>query len=93
MNLTVGTDTKGSKYIQWEAGPAGVKRAWVQDRRGNKDWAGTGRYLNVVRCDPDSGNPAGNATDFPIYCALPDEQILRAFVYMVNAITGCAEKQ
>ena len=26
-------------------------RAWVQHRTGEDDWAGTQRYLNVVRCD------------------------------------------
>lgn len=93
MNLMIATDTKGSKYIQRSVGPGGMKRAWVQSWHGDKDRAGTGRYLNVVRCDPDSGIPAGNATDFPIYCNLPDEQILRAFVCMVNAITGCVDNR
>ncbi len=88
---TIETDTCGSKYIQWENGPGGIKRAWIQHRNGENDWAGTGRYLNVVRCNPATGNPAGNATDFPVYCELPDEQILQAFVCAVNAITGRVE--
>lgn len=88
--MKIETDTNGSKYIQWASGPSGnaMKRAWVQHREGETDWAGTGRYLNVVRCDNKSGNPAGNPTDFPIYGDLPDEQVLQAFVSMVNAITG-----
>ena len=86
-------DTYGSSYIQWTKGrnqrqePC-QQRAWVQHRSGEDDWAGTGRYLNVVRCN-QKGNPAGNATDFPIYSTLPDEQVLLAFVHSVNAITGC----
>jgi len=63
------------------------------DPKGEKDWAGTGRYLNVVRCNEDSGNPSGNDTDFPVYCNLPDEQILWAFISMVNAITGCKKTE
>ena len=45
---------------------SGFKRAWVQHREGeDKDWAGTGRYLNVVRVDEYDKGPSGNATDFP----------------------------
>jgi hypothetical protein len=72
----------------------GWKRAWIQDRSGSdKDWAGTGRYLNVVRVDGPGIGPGGNATDFPIFCDLPDEQILEAFVQSVCAITGCQPRQ
>ena len=91
--MKIKRDGNGSKYIKWASGPlgSGLKRAWVQTREGEKDWAGTGRYLNVVRCNEDTGNPGGNATDFPVYCDLPDEQILWAFISMVNAITGRKE--
>lgn len=83
-------DGNQQPYIQWQHGQApGYKRAWIQRRTGEKDWAKTGRYLNVVRTEgPDSG-PSGNATDFPIFCDLPDEQVLQAFVVATCAITGC----
>ncbi len=84
-------DGNGSKYVEWEQAPGGIKRAWIQRKAdASKDWAGArdGRYLNVVRCS-DWGRPSGNATDFPIYNDLPDEQILIAFVTSVSAITGC----
>jgi len=57
----------------------------------DKDWAGAkdGRYLNVVRVERPGAGPAGNATDFPIFSDLSDEQILVAFVTSVSAITGC----
>ena len=68
----------------------GYKRAWVQHRPGDTDWAGTGRYVDVVRCDP-LGRPAGNPTDFPIYNKdLTDEQVLLAFVSALNTLTGCS---
>lgn len=82
-------DGNGSAYIQWEKADGVSQRAWVQHRTDpERDWARTGRYLNVVRCNPD-GNPGGNATDLPIFGnALSDEQILEAFVGAVCAITG-----
>jgi len=82
-------DTEGQPYIQWQQYGGGYKRAWIQQRSGAKDWAGTGRYLNVVLTHGADGGPAGNATDFPIFCQLQDEQILEAFVAAVCAITGC----
>ena len=33
--------------------------------------------------------PAGQATDFPIFSGLSDEQILTSFVYAVSSVTGC----
>lgn len=83
-----GTDGNGSPYIAWEQ-PGGFKRAWVQQRTGDRDWAGTGRYLNVVRTDTLEGGPSGQATDFPIYNNLPARQVLEAFVAAVCAVTGC----
>lgn len=86
------TDGNGSNCVEWEQAFGHKKRAWVQRKTDpSKDWAKTPdqRYLNVVRVDIDSGNPAGNPTDFPIYSGLPDRQILEAFVVMVCAITAC----
>ena len=93
--IAIQRDGHGQPYIQWRQGNShAYKRAWIQDRKGtNKDWAGSGRYLNVVRAEgPDSG-PGGNATDFPIFNDLTDEQILEAFVAAVCAITGCELEQ
>ena len=83
-----GVDGNGSHYITWEHGDGGFKRAWVQHRTGDRDWARTGRYLNVVRTDTLESGPSGNATDFPIYNDLPDRQMLEAFVAAVCGITG-----
>ena len=85
--LEIKRDGNGSPYIEWEQAAGSFKRAWIQTRSGEKDWAGTGRYLQVVRCQSE-GRPGGNPTDFPIRNSLSDEQILRSFVYVVSAITG-----
>lgn len=88
-------DSKGQKYIEWEQAPSGFKRAWIQRKTDpEKDWASTPerRYLNVVRIEKVGGGPAGNATDFPVFSNLSDEQILEAFVHAVSAITGCPLK-
>lgn len=85
--MEIRKDGQGQQYVEWNQGNECYKRAWVQSRTGSKDWAGTGRYLNVVRCS-EPGRPAGNATDFPIYNDLPDQQVLLAFVLATNAITG-----
>jgi len=78
---------KEQPYIEWQQTEGVFKRAWIQRREGDKDWAGTGRYLNVVRCQ-EKGRVGGNATDFPIWNDLSDEEILRAFVHSVSATTG-----
>lgn len=90
--MQIKRDKKDQPYIEWEQAPGGFKRAWIQRKTDpSKDWANAkdGRYLNVVRVKSLGGGPAGNATDFPIYSDLPDEQILEAFVTAVSAITGC----
>ena len=90
MILHRGFDGNGSPYIAWKQS-AGFKRAWIQKRAGEQDWAGTGIYLNVVRTKSLEGGPQGNATDFPIYNdKISPEQILEAFVAAVCAITGCS---
>ena len=87
--MKFGTDGKGQMIVEWEIAPGGWKRAWIQHRHGtDKDWAETGRYLNVVRVEGPGRGPGGNATDFPIYNDLPDRQILEAFVHAVSGITG-----
>lgn len=90
--MNIRRDSKGQAFIEWEQAPGGFKRAWIQRKTDpEKDWAGAldGRYLNVVRIERLGSGPAGNATDFPIFSPLSDEQILLAFVASVSAITGC----
>jgi hypothetical protein len=83
-----GTDGKGQLYVEWDVGAGGLKRAWIQRREGDKDWANVERYLNVVRIDRLDSGPAGNATDFPIYSSLSDKQVLRNFVIAVASVTA-----
>jgi len=88
--MIIQRDTKGQPFIEWEQAAGGYKRAWIQIKdEPDKDWAGSGRYLNVVRVEALRAGPAGNPTDFPIFSELSDEQILEAFVASVCAITGC----
>ena len=61
-----GVDKNGSYFIAWEQ-PGGFKRAWVQHRSGEKDWARTGRYVNVVRIDTLEGGPSGSACERALY--------------------------
>ena len=89
--MDIKRDTNNQPFVEW-AQAGGYKRAWIQRRTDpDKDWASArdGRYLNVVRIEALGKGPAGNATDFPIFSSLPDEQILTAFVSAVSAITGC----
>ena len=85
--MEIQRDGHRQPYVEWDQGQGAYKRAWIQERFGRRDWAGTRRYLNVVRCQTP-GHPGGNPTDFPIYNDLPDEQVLLAFVHATNAITG-----
>ena len=86
--MEIRKDNKGQPYIEWEQAEGIYKRAWVQHKTGDSDWARCGRYLNIVRCN-SPGHPGGNPADFPIYNDLPDGQVLLSYVYAVNAITGC----
>src|SRR5579863_8370786 len=90
--MQIKKDGQRQKYVEWSIGPSGYKRAWIQRRSPHKDWAKTpeARYLNVVRVEQLHKGPAGNATDFPIFSALSDEQILFAFVATVSDVTGCS---
>jgi hypothetical protein len=90
--MKIQRDKKGQPFIEWEQASGGYKRAWIQHKTDpGKDWAEApgARYLNVVRVQRLGEGPAGNATDFPIFSDLSDEQILQAFVASVCAITGC----
>lgn len=86
-----GNDGKGQRYVEWEIAPAILKRAWIQHRVGDNDWAQTGRYLNVVRVEVPNAGPKGQAADFPVYFStsqMSDDQLLTAFVYSVCAVVG-----
>ena len=87
--IPIQRDGSGQSYIQWEQAPGGWKRAWIQHKEGDKDWAKTGRYLNVCRTGTATGPHRGNPTDFPIRSQLSDEQVLESFVAAVCAVTGC----
>lgn len=75
--IQIQTDGLGQSYIEWaqipNPDPDCYKRAWIQTREGDKDWAGTGRYLNVVRIDRNRPGLGGSPTDFrffPIFLML-----------------------
>jgi hypothetical protein len=90
--MRVTTDKSGQPMVEWEQANGHHKRAWIQRKSDpTLDWANAPgrRYLNVVRVDISTGNPAGNPTDFPVFCDLPDDQVLIAFVAAVCGTTGC----
>jgi len=88
--MSIQHDGNGSPYLEWAQSSGEIKRAWVTTLAPDhaKNWAGTGRYLNVSRCNR-GGHVGGTPVDFPIFNDLPDEQILWAFLYSVTAITSC----
>ena len=93
--LNIQRDGNNQPFIAWMQAPGGFKRAWIRHADPtvqNSDWAGTGRYVNVVRTETLGGRPAGQSTDFPVFLdpkIVPDEQVLFAFVAAVCGITGC----
>lgn len=90
-SMHLGNDGKGQRYVEWEIAQGVFKRAWIQHRSGVADWAGTGRYLNVVRVEAPNAGPKGQAADFPVYTSssvMADDQLLTAFVYSVCAVVG-----
>lgn len=86
--LNWGEDQNGSRFVEWDRGAGGRARAWIKRRTDEKDWAGSGRYLNAARIEEPGGGPRGNGLDYPIWNNLPDDDILRAFVSSVSAIVG-----
>jgi hypothetical protein len=87
--MRIDRDKTGQPMIEWQQAQGGWKRAWIRTAAPDTDWARTGRYLNVVRVEAPFTGTAGQSTDFPIFCDLPPEQILEAFVQSVCPITGC----
>ncbi len=50
--MKIQRDGKDQPFIEWAVGGNGYKRAWIQRRADpDKDWAKSGRYLNVVRIE------------------------------------------
>lgn len=89
MEIPIHKDGKDQSYVEWDQGRGGLRRAWIRrPENPDKDQAGVGRYLNVVRVESPHTGPAGNSTDFPISSDLDDEQILVSFVTAVTSITG-----
>jgi hypothetical protein len=89
VKMIIQQDGKEQIFVEWNQGPNGAKRAWIRHASPDTDWAGTGRYANVVRIDRLGAGPAGQSTDFPIFNDLPDQQVLISFVAAVCGITGC----
>lgn len=87
--MIIKRDGKDQIYVEWSQGDNGSKRAWIRHADSDTDWAGTERYVNVVRVESLGTGPAGQSTDFPIFNTMPDEQILVAFVAAVCGVTGC----
>lgn len=83
-----GNDGKGQRYVEWDIGSGALKRAWIQRRIGPNDWAGTGRYLNVVRVEQPNAGPKGQAADFPVFGKKEDDTILQDFVDSVCQAVG-----
>lgn len=87
--LPIRRDSSDQPYIEWENAPGDGRRAWIRYAKPGKDYAGTVRYLSVVRIEPDKSGIQGSPTDFPIYSeALSDEQILESFVSFICSLTA-----
>lgn len=53
----------------------------------SKDWAGTGRYINVAMIPALGAGPGGPSADFPIFnFGLTDDE--QEFVAFVTAVCG-----
>jgi len=86
IKLNWGVDGRGSTYVEWEVAPHAYKRAWVQHRTGDRDWAGTGRYVNVTRVEGPRTGPSGIPADFPVYRPqATDRALLEDFVHGIHA--------
>ena len=67
MEIPIQKDGDRQPYVEWNQGCGGYNRAWIRRPTDpDKDWAGVGRYLNVLRVEEPYRGPADNSTDFPI---------------------------
>lgn len=94
--MNIQQDNNGQPFIEWEqkavggTGTGGFKRAWIcRPSTADRDWAGTGRYVNVAPTSGLGTGPAGQSADFPIFNHLPDDQVLISFVVTICGMTGC----
>ncbi len=88
--MKVEIDDLNQPMIKWEITPTRGACARIQHRaEPEKDWAKTGRYLNIGTTD-SNGLRRGIPHDLPISsdCTFTDEQVLTAFVAAVCGITG-----
>ena len=75
MEIPIQKDGDRQPYVEWNQGCGGYNRAWIRRPTDpDKDWAGVGRYLNVLRVEEPYRGPADNSTDFPIPSDLDEPQ-------------------
>lgn len=87
--MKIKRDGQDQPLVEWRPGNSGtvMKRAWIQNRQGAADWAGTGRYLNIGNFN--NGVSQGHPQDFPILDpTLSDEQVLYGAPSMLAALAG-----
>ena len=78
MEIPIQKDGDRQPYVEWNQGCGGYNRAWIRRPTDPvKDWAGVGRYLNVLRVEEPYRGPADNSTDFPIPFDLDEPQLPR----------------
>ena len=78
MEIPIQQDGDRQPCVEWNQGCGGYNRAWVRRPTDpDKDWAGVGRYLNVLRVEEPYRGPADNSTDFPIPSDLDEPQLPR----------------
>ena len=67
MEIPIQKDGDRQPYVEWNQGCGGYNRAWIRRPTDpDKDWAGVGRYLNVLRVEePCRGPPGGQLDGFP----------------------------
>jgi len=84
-----GVDGRGSTYVEWDIASGCHKRAWLQHRTGDRDWAGTGRYVNVTRIETLHSGPCGIPSDFPVFRdGASDRRVLEDFVLAICGAVG-----
>lgn len=88
MKMRIHRDGLRQLCITWQqvASAGGEKRAWVKEQTGENDWAKSGRYIIVARCN-EKGNPA-QGPDYPIRLPreISDREVLIGFV--LNQLIG-----
>jgi len=82
------TTSSSVTSMQWlHRGDGYFKRIWIQYRSGDRDWAGTGRYVNIGNWK--DGRLVGIPQDLPVYRRdVTDAQIVFAIALVLNGTTG-----